>query len=136
MKRKQLDEYSKIKNQISQDLNPYETVQLLYGRMIEKLELVIIAIDNNDLVAKGENIGTVITTLDVLLSVIDLDKGGDISTNLVRLYEYMMNTLIQANMDNSKQKITEVMNLINTIKTGWDGIEPEVKALQEAKRTK
>ena len=56
---------------------------------------------------------------------IDMEKGGEISENLNALYDYMQFQLVQANIERDHKKVDEVIDLIKTIKDGWDQISDQ-----------
>ena len=53
------------------------------------------------------------------------DHGGEISSNLERLYDYMNRRLLEASSANDTLMIDEVMKLLLEVKSGWDGIREE-----------
>ena len=55
---------------------------------------------------------------------LDLEKGGEIAANLDSLYAYMTRRLIEANHENSVEKVQEVTNLLSEILQGWVDIPP------------
>jgi len=51
-----------------------------------------------------------------LMNSLDDKKGGEISTNLMSLYEYMLHELIQANVKKDPERIDHVMKLMKDMK--------------------
>ena len=68
------------------------------------------------------NCQNIITELTVSL---DMEKGGDISSSLFRLYDYMNYRLIDANIEKDIEPIREVRDLLSNLKSSW------VKVAQE-----
>lgn len=62
-----------------------------------------------------------------LMSSLRLDVG-EIARNLYRLYDYMLRTLVQANIKNSNEKILEVQGYLESLRSAW------VDALDTVKR--
>ena len=58
----------------------------------------------------------IITELEVSL---DMDKGGDISKNLMSLYMYFNSELMDASINHNREKITFVMNMLNELLSAW-----------------
>jgi len=60
---------------------------------------------------------------------LDHQSGGEISSRLSALYEYMVHRLLDANMEQSDEPLAEVSSLLATLAEGWAGIrkpaEPE-----------
>ncbi|MDH5750898.1 MAG: flagellar export chaperone FliS [Deltaproteobacteria bacterium] len=51
------------------------------------------------------------------------EKGGKIGENLKRLYVYMFNRLVEANLTKDKVIVDEVISLLSTLREGWSGIK-------------
>jgi flagellar protein FliS len=102
---------------------PEKTVLMLYDGAIRFLKNAIREIDdNNDIVAKANLIEKTVKILEYLQSCLDGDKGGEIAVNLSKLYDYMSIRLTEANLKNDTAKMEEVLNLLKTIREGWNGI--------------
>ncbi|MEY8206041.1 MAG: flagellar export chaperone FliS, partial [Bermanella sp.] len=78
---------------------------------------------------KNEKIGQVVEILCSLQESLDHERGGNISVNLERLYDYMTRRLFDANRLNDTDIINEVMGLILEIKAGWEGIRDSYEEL-------
>ena len=59
-----------------------------------------------------------------LLGSLNLEQGGEIALNLQRLYSYMFNELIEANLNQDAARIRSVVELLKELRVGWDGIKP------------
>ena len=51
-----------------------------------------------------------------------MEQDPSISNNLLALYDYCQRRLVQANVDNDIEIISEVAGIIKEIKEGWDSI--------------
>lgn len=103
--------------------SPEETVLLLYDGAIRFLRLAIQEITaNNNIPEKAILIEKIVKILDYLQSCLDTDKGGNIAENLHKLYDYMLITLTQANLRNDTEKMNEVLNLLLTVREGWNEV--------------
>lgn len=71
---------------------------------------------------KGVLIGKAINIIGGLRDVLDKEAGGELATNLERLYEYMTMRLFEASRHNDVSKLDEVAKLLGEVKSGWDGI--------------
>jgi flagellar protein FliS len=54
-----------------------------------------------------------------LVSVLDHKQKGDISAYLSGLYEYQINLLIKANVENSIEKLDECSHVFKTLLEAW-----------------
>jgi flagellin-specific chaperone FliS len=52
-----------------------------------------------------------------------MDKGGEIASRLAQLYIYMVERLDIAVSTKGKKNIDEIINLLEVIKEGWEGVD-------------
>ena len=123
---KAAQQYAKVNRSTAvEDANPHQLIQMLYQGALDCLQQAIGTIERRDFEQKGKLIGRAISIIGGLQGVLDHEKGGDISANLDRLYDYMSIRLYEATSENSVEKVREVIGLLREIKAGWDGIADE-----------
>jgi flagellar protein FliS len=104
--------------------NPHRLIQLLYTGALERLAVAQGAMERKDISLKGEQISKAIGIIGGLRASLDLDAPGELPANLDQLYEYMEVRLLQASTANNQAMLAEVVELLKTLKSGWDGIAP------------
>ena len=109
-----------------EDASPHRLIQMLMEGVLQRLAEAKGAIQRNSAGDKGEAIGKAVTIVSGLRNSLNKEVGGEMATNLDDLYDYMQRRLLEANIASSEEIIDEVMALMRTIKSGWDGIEEEV----------
>ncbi len=114
--------------------SPHRLIQMLFEGALEKIAIAKGFMDRKNIEQKGKHISWAIRIIGGLQNSLNMDIGSDLSKNLDNLYEYMTVTLVEANAENSIEKLDEVTRLLTNIKEGWDGIEAEVKAMSTAQR--
>ena len=62
-----------------------------------------------------------------LSSVLDFERGGEIAVSLHRLYDYMVQQCIQANLRHNGKHLDGPIRCLGTLREGW-----QVVARQEA----
>lgn len=102
--------------------DPHRVIQLLMQGALENLAKAKGCIERKDFAGKSSTLSKGMTIISSLQSSLDMEAGGEISDNLAALYEFMVNHLILASRENSIEKISEVMDLLLTIKSAWDQI--------------
>lgn len=107
--------------------SPHSLVAMLLDGILEKLARASGAIERKDLAGQGTAISSGIRIIDSLRASLDYDKGGEISSNLGALYDYMERRLLEANLKSDVKIITEVSSLVNQIKSGWNAIPAELR---------
>jgi len=104
------------------DANPHRLVQMLLEGLLAKLAAVKGYIIRGEVAKKGEVIGQAMAIVGGLRSSLDMSAGGELAINLDSLYEYIERRLLLANIENDADIVTEVAELLQKIKSGWDGI--------------
>jgi flagellar protein FliS len=82
----------------------------------------------NDQAGKAKSINACVEILSGLQASLDHEKGGDIAANLESLYDYMQRRLFRANADNDVQGLVEVSDLLSTLRSAWQAIDPSAAA--------
>jgi len=90
-----------------------------YERIIEKLNIAALAIEENRVKEKAESISKVTDAISVLKSSLDFENGGEIAEKLDSLYEFCLLELLRANLENDVEKVKNVKSIIETIYSGF-----------------
>ncbi len=111
--------------------SPEKTVLMLYDGAIRFLKSAINELEvNNNIPEKALLVEKTVKIIEYLHSCLDKDNGGEISTNLENLYNYMIIQLTRGNLNNDKNKLEEILGLLNTVREGWNGISDNNKTQQ------
>tara|TARA_R110002111_G_scaffold20301_1_gene48551 strand:- start:610 stop:1047 length:438 start_codon:yes stop_codon:yes gene_type:complete len=105
--------------------SPHRLVQMLMEGALEKILAAKGFMARKEVAKKGEQISWAISIIDSLRSCLNVDVGGDFAKNLLDLYNYMEQRLLEANIKNDPAMLDEVGQLIIEIKSGWDAIPSE-----------
>lgn len=97
-------------------------VLLLYDGAIKFLRVAKRAIEKKDIQESHNNIIKAENILFELMSTLDMDAGGDIATNLLRLYDFMIWQLIDANKTKDAEKVESVIKLMSDLRDAWKTI--------------
>ncbi|MEC8428017.1 MAG: flagellar export chaperone FliS [Pseudomonadota bacterium] len=104
------------------DASPHQLILMLFEGAIERLNQAKACADRNDLSGKGVFLGKALDIVGGLRESLNLDLDSDIPKDLDRLYEYIQIRLLQGNIDSDNSSFDECINLIKTVKSGWEGI--------------
>ncbi|MGX5174562.1 flagellar export chaperone FliS [Aliikangiella sp. IMCC44653] len=122
--------YSKMSTTTGvENADPHRLIQMLIDGSIEKINRAKFFMKNNKIAEKGQHISWAISIIGGLKGSLDKEKGGDLATTLDTLYEFCSLKLVEANLENSSEKLDEVLQVMQQIKEGWDGIREQ--AIQE-----
>ena len=122
-----LQAYQRVNTQTSiTDADPHKLIQLLYNGAIERINMAKAKMQAKDYAGKAQLLNKAIEIIGGLRSFLDFEKGGDLAPRLAALYDYMERTLLEGSARNDMAKLDEVIELLRSIKEGWDGIREEV----------
>ena len=94
---------------------------MVYDHCIKWCIVAREAINKKQIVARTKAIFKVQDGITELICSLDMEKGGDISKNLRRLYYFYNNHLTQANVQNSEQHIIDVQTMLEGLRDAWVG---------------
>lgn len=106
------------------EASPHRLIQMLMEGGLERMAQAQGAMMRDQAPLKGELISKSIAIIGGLREALDPTQGGEIASNLDRLYEYMIARLIEANKVNDPALVNEVAGLLREVKSGWDAIAP------------
>ncbi|MGL4604631.1 MAG: flagellar export chaperone FliS [Iodobacter sp.] len=102
--------------------SPVQLVLVLFDGLLEELARAKAHMQNKRFEQKGESINKCIDILNGLSSALDFDQGGEVVTNLARLYDFCVYRLYSASSQLDVDGITEVEQLLGTLRGGWLGV--------------
>lgn len=128
------------KGNLKQDIShadPHKLTLMLMQGTLDKLAYAKGCMERKDYAGKSEHLSRASAILMNLRDTLDLEAGAEVADNLFALYDYMVQRLIDANVQNSLKIIDEVITLILPIKTAWSQIPESAKQeAYEAQRQK
>jgi flagellar protein FliS len=108
--------------QVAAAEDPVKLIQLLLTNSVERLALARGHMERGETAPKAEQLSRAVAIVDTLSGLVDVEKGGEIATNLRGLYEYATQRLTYANLKNDTKALDEAAGVLREIKAGWDGI--------------
>ena len=107
--------------------SPEKLVVLLYEGAIKNLEKARIGLAEASTARSaevGDSLSRSIGIIGELRASLDHTAGGDIARDLDNLYEYGLDQLSQANLSRTPTGVENALQVMRTLKEGWDGIVP------------
>lgn len=102
---------------------PVQLIILLYDGAITALATAKGYMQEMKFAEKGRLISKAINIVEGLRSVLDFERGGEISQNLNELYDYMKRRLAIANLKNDQAGPSEVISLLNELRSAWQVLD-------------
>lgn len=108
--------------------SPARLIVMLYDGALRFIHEAAYAMRQRDYETQNAKLLRAQKILAELISSLDFDKGGEIAENLFRLYTYMYNQLVEANINDSLENLEHVTNLLSELREAWDAIATESEA--------
>jgi flagellar secretion chaperone FliS len=118
------------KGNLKQDIanaDPHKLTLMLMQGALERMAYAKGGMERKDYAFKAEHISRATAIIVTLRDTLDMEAGGEVSVNLFNLYDYMVQRLVDASVQNSLKIMDEVINLLLPIKTAWSQIPESAK---------
>jgi flagellar protein FliS len=111
--------------------SPARLIVMLYDGAIRFINEATYAMQQRDYETQNAKLQRAQKILAELISSLDFDKGGEVAENLFRLYAYMYNQLVEANINDDAARLEHVVGLLCEIREAWETIAAESEAQVE-----
>lgn len=102
--------------------SPVELVLMLVDGLLDEMARLRMHIAQVRYEAKAQSIAKCADILTGLGSALEVESGNEVVENLSRLYDFCAQHLNQAGIDMDVAKVDEVMQLVTTLRAGWQGM--------------
>jgi len=106
--------------------SPLQLVIMLYDGALRFMEAGKHAIVNRDLQRQNDNLQRAQRIVLELLACLDMDKGGEIAKNLFAIYTYVVNELVEANVNDDAAAVDRCRKIFSDLRSSWVQIEQQV----------
>jgi flagellar secretion chaperone FliS len=107
----------------TQTATPGQLVLMLYDGAIRFSEQALTGFQHKDPVGFNQtihnNIQRASAIIQELNTSLDMRRGGEVSANFRRLYNYMYRRLLQANIRKEREPIEEVIGRLKVLRESW-----------------
>jgi flagellar protein FliS len=111
---------------------PVELTRMLFEGAVQSVQEAMTAHRNGDILARGNAVTKAVQILGELRFSLRRDVAPQYCDTLSGLYGYLQNRLIQAHAEKSEPMLQEVLQLVQTLLTGWIGAMQNLSALDAA----
>jgi flagellar protein FliS len=108
--------------------HPARLVVMLYDGALRFLNHAVEAIERRDYEQQNLYLQKTQRILAELIGSLDFTKGGEVAENLFRIYTYLYNQLVQANLEDDATKVQHAITLLSELREAWDAIASQVEA--------
>jgi flagellar protein FliS len=101
---------------------------MLYEAAIRHVKKASEAIEKNKIKEKCESIGKAHDIINELVATLDHKIGGALAADLERLYNFIIEQLVMANLENSVSRLQSCEKVLGTLLEGWKGALEKIKS--------
>jgi flagellar protein FliS len=106
--------------------SPLQLVIMLYDGALRAMELGKQAMSHKDLERQNSSIQKAQKIVLELTACLDLTLGGDVAKNLFALYTYVVEQLVEANVQDKPEPIDRAIKVISDLRESWVELERRV----------
>lgn len=114
---------AKYRQSQAQTASPTQLVVMLYDGAVRFLSLAREKMATGELEQRHIYLLKAQRILGELLASLDREKGGEVAENLSRIYLYMIQQLMEANMQDKAEPVNEVIELLLELRESWAQVD-------------
>ena len=99
--------------------DPVRLVAMLYDKAVASLKAAVQAIHKDEIEVRWKNSHRAREIINHLFMTLDLEKGGEIASNLEALYAYMLQRLLDVDVKNDARAAEDVIELLEPLRASW-----------------
>ena len=99
--------------------DPVTLVAMLYDKAVLSLKAAVQAIHKDEIEVRWKNSHRAQEIINHLFTTVDLEKGGEIASNLEALYAYMLQRLLDVDVKNDARAAEDVIELLEPLRASW-----------------
>lgn len=103
--------------------SPLQLIVMLYDGALKFMAAGKRAIIAQDVFEQNKNLQKAQKIVAELISCLDMKKGGEIAENLMALYTFCYNKLVEANVQDDPDAIDQVSEVLTNLRAGWVELE-------------
>jgi flagellar secretion chaperone FliS len=118
-------------------MSPARRVVFLYGQMVASLRQASRRIEDGSVEQRSRLLTRAREILGELLCTLDFELGGEIATNLAKLYMWMMDETVAIDRNRDAQRLDRLTQMVAELHGAWDqaaALVPEVGVQDVAAR--
>ena len=123
-----LKQYKSVDLQATvQTASPHKLISMLLSGALEAYAKGKGAAERNDIEGRANHLNKAMDIVIGLKTSLDMEKGGEVSENLDRLYDYIILHTLIASRDNDPEELQKIIELLLEVKQGWDEMPLEFR---------
>lgn len=112
--------------------SPHRLIQMMMEKVLAKIAIARGHMEREATAEKGQNISDAISIISGLQASLNHKADEELSGNFDALYHYMMRRLLEANLRDDPEILTEISGLMRELKEAWDAIGDDLSLSEQA----
>jgi flagellar protein FliS len=104
---------------------PLQLIVMLYDGALRFIEQGKQAMDRRAVEEQNASLQKAQKIVAELMSSLDMDQGGEVATNLLSLYTFTYNRLIEGNCEDDPQKLDQAGEVLRQLRESWSKLEEQ-----------
>lgn len=114
-----LSPFNQYQNTQINTSSPEKLLLMLYDGAINFTRIALDKMEKKDIAGKGMYIGKAQAIVSELMNTLNHEVGGDISRQLERLYIYLIDEYLAANINNSPRSLENALRILTILRDTW-----------------
>ncbi|MEI8281038.1 MAG: flagellar export chaperone FliS [Armatimonadota bacterium] len=111
--------------------SPVQLIIMLYDGAIRFMQEGKAALVNKDFETKNFKLQRAQKIVMELVSTLDIRNGGEVATNLLSLYTFVINELVEGNISDKTENIDHALKTMTDLRDSWVELEKQTKTTSE-----
>ncbi len=100
---------------------------MLYDGALRFIGLAKDAMRRQDLFGQNQNLQRAQKVVSELMSSLDMERGGEVATNLFSLYGFVYNQLVVANVEDSEEALEQASRVLRELRGSWAQLDQQIR---------
>ena len=97
-------------------------ILMMYEGAIKFTKMALQSMDNGDIAGKAKYIGKTHDIINELSVSLDMKNGGEVTSRLENLYQFVLRQLTLANIKADRQALESIIKVLDPLKDAWTQI--------------
>lgn len=98
-------------------------VSLMFDGAVNFIRVARRRMESGDVAGKGTFLGKATSVVGELSASLNMQEGGEIARNLRRLYDFVLDRLLAANLRNDGKALAEAESVLCVLRDAWKDME-------------
>jgi flagellar secretion chaperone FliS len=108
--------------------NRLKLLIMLFDGAVKFMNIAMQKMEENDTAGKGLFIGKAMAIIAEFKGTLDYRPNPELAESLERLYTFINDSLLKANIKNDKNHLANALRITNTLREGWVELQQKIQS--------